>query len=214
MSALTLEEICTAALELADQSGVTNLTMRRLARQLGVAPMTLYGRLASRDELLEYVTEYALDTLQVPDVGRIARWDDAIVELMSAFRDLLREHPGIVQILISRRVISRSDRFAILVNQVIACLSAGSLDENQIIATWGLILAFTLGYVAYEGPRLPSDPRDDLDSRTAISFKGLAEREGLPYVLKYAEQIATVSRVDRYRDGLRALLASAKTDRH
>lgn len=56
---LTIDAIADAATELADETGLELLTMRRLAERLGVAAMTLYGYVPGKAELLDLLLDAA-----------------------------------------------------------------------------------------------------------------------------------------------------------
>ncbi len=56
-SGATIESIVRAATALADDGGLGAVSMRQVARRVGVAPMTLYGYVPGRDELLELMLD-------------------------------------------------------------------------------------------------------------------------------------------------------------
>ena len=57
--ALTREAIVLTAAELVDQYGLGDLSMRRLATELGVAPGALYWHLTNKQELLGHLARLA-----------------------------------------------------------------------------------------------------------------------------------------------------------
>ena len=50
---LNRERVLSAAVVLADEAGVEQLSMRKLAQELGVVPMALYKHVANKEELLD-----------------------------------------------------------------------------------------------------------------------------------------------------------------
>ncbi|WP_092806605.1 TetR/AcrR family transcriptional regulator [Rhodococcus globerulus] len=54
---LSLEQILDSAIELADAEGVTALSMGRVAKSLGFTTMSLYRYVASKDELIELISD-------------------------------------------------------------------------------------------------------------------------------------------------------------
>ncbi|MDX3103543.1 TetR family transcriptional regulator [Nonomuraea angiospora] len=54
---LTPQRIATAAVGIADAEGLDAVTMRRLATELGVAPMAPYRYVSGKDELLELMVD-------------------------------------------------------------------------------------------------------------------------------------------------------------
>ena len=63
---LTLPRIVAAAIALADRDGLADLSMRRLAGELGVATMSLYRHVPSRDDLLLAMIDTAVGAVPLP----------------------------------------------------------------------------------------------------------------------------------------------------
>jgi AcrR family transcriptional regulator len=91
---LTIERICAAALDIVDRDGIRELTMRRLADELGTGPASLYRHVASREELLVEVVDRVLGELSEPD--ETLEWRDAIEQLAHGMRRTLLRHRGVV----------------------------------------------------------------------------------------------------------------------
>ena len=64
-SPLSREVVLHTALQIIDEEGVDGLSMRRLARALGLDPMSLYRHAATKAELLDAVAERVLAQLTV-----------------------------------------------------------------------------------------------------------------------------------------------------
>jgi AcrR family transcriptional regulator len=91
---LSIEQVCEAALDIIDRGGLRELTMRRLADELGTAPASLYRHVSSRDELLMEVADLVLGELDRPDPG--LHWRDAVEQLAHGLRRVLVGHRGVV----------------------------------------------------------------------------------------------------------------------
>src|SRR4051812_35412169 len=92
---LSRERILDAALALVDRDGPSALSMRRIAQELDVWPMSLYRYFRDKDELLEALAETA--------VGEIAQPDD-LAELLRRARDAFERHPGAAHLHRDRRL--------------------------------------------------------------------------------------------------------------
>jgi DNA-binding transcriptional regulator YhcF (GntR family) len=66
---LARERITQAAIAVADAEGLSALSMRRLAVELGVATMTLYRHVADKDELLLFMLDAACRELSFPQAA-------------------------------------------------------------------------------------------------------------------------------------------------
>lgn len=64
---LSTERIVAAAIALADEEGLDNLHMRRLAAYLGAGTMSLYRHVGGRDELIDLMVEAAMGEEPQPD---------------------------------------------------------------------------------------------------------------------------------------------------
>ena len=53
---MSRERVLRAAIDFADANGIDSLSMRKLARELGVEAMTLYYYVANKQDLLEGMT--------------------------------------------------------------------------------------------------------------------------------------------------------------
>ena len=67
--ALTHDGVLRAAVELADQAGMASLTMRSLARHLGVEAMSLYHHVANKDALLDGMVDLVFAEMHQPRIG-------------------------------------------------------------------------------------------------------------------------------------------------
>jgi AcrR family transcriptional regulator len=63
---LTRERVLRAAIAIADADGFDSLTMRRLAKKLGVEAMSLYNHVASKDDLLDGLIDIVFGEIDVP----------------------------------------------------------------------------------------------------------------------------------------------------
>jgi AcrR family transcriptional regulator len=92
------------ALALADAEGLGAVTIRRLAKGLGVTPMALYWHFRSKDELLEGVAARIFEEVD-PSVDASAGWEEQLRALLGSMVGVLRAHPS-AAILLSTRTVS------------------------------------------------------------------------------------------------------------
>src|SRR5215211_3610215 len=63
---LTRERVLRAAVALADEGGFASLTMRKLAKELGVEAMSLYNHVANKDDLLDGMIDIVFGEIGLP----------------------------------------------------------------------------------------------------------------------------------------------------
>ena len=88
---MSRERVLRAAVEFADRNGIEALSMRKLARELGVEAMTLYHYVRSKNDLLEGMADLVAGEIELPadDVD----WKEATRRrAMSAHRVLAKHH--------------------------------------------------------------------------------------------------------------------------
>jgi AcrR family transcriptional regulator len=94
---LTLGEVVRAAIEVADTAGLGAVTMRRVADQLGVAPMSLYTYVPGKAELLDLMLDAVYRQLPRADlVGE--PWRARVAAVADENRELFRAHPWVAEV--------------------------------------------------------------------------------------------------------------------
>jgi AcrR family transcriptional regulator len=88
---LTRDRILQAALELADESGIDSLTMRKLGQELGFEAMSLYNHVANKDDVLDGILDLVLVESEPPSPE--GNWDIAIRGSALSVHAALRRHP-------------------------------------------------------------------------------------------------------------------------
>lgn len=81
-------DVVARAVEVLDAYGLADLSMRRLAGELGVRPSALYHHVASKQELLAAVADEIL-TRSLRPVGSGLAWRDALAAEAHALRDAM-----------------------------------------------------------------------------------------------------------------------------
>jgi AcrR family transcriptional regulator len=101
---LTPRTVVERALALAEAGGLKAVTIRRLARELGVTPMALYWHFRSKDELLDGMAASIFEEVDLT-VDASAAWQEQLRELLGSMLGVLRAHPSSA-ILLSTRTAS------------------------------------------------------------------------------------------------------------
>ncbi|WP_131736007.1 TetR/AcrR family transcriptional regulator C-terminal domain-containing protein [Actinomadura roseirufa] len=90
---LSREKILDAAFVLAADGGLDGLSMRRLARSLGVEAMSLYNHVASKGDLLDAMAGRVLGEIAVPDSA--LPWPERVRDVALSMYRALRRHPAV-----------------------------------------------------------------------------------------------------------------------
>jgi AcrR family transcriptional regulator len=90
-----------AAIAQADAGGLDDLSMRKLAEVLEVAPMALYRHVASRDDLIDGMIDLVFAEIDVPGTG--PDWRTAMHRRAVSVRDAMARHRWAIGLMESRR---------------------------------------------------------------------------------------------------------------
>lgn len=138
---LTRERIVVAALDLIGHEGLAACNMRRLASDLGVAPMSIYYHVPSKSDLLEAVADRALADIRWPDEGLV--WEEAVRVGAFEARRVARRYPELLQSLFDP---ARSSVRRLAQRSVDMCRKAGFTDLDAWTAV-RTVIQYTTGAV-------------------------------------------------------------------
>jgi AcrR family transcriptional regulator len=88
---LNRERVLRAAIALADEGGIEALSMRKIARELGVEAMSLYNHVANKDEILRGISDLVTGEIELPPDG--TDWKACIRRHAISTRDTFVRHP-------------------------------------------------------------------------------------------------------------------------
>lgn len=159
--------ILRAAVEVADEDGVTGVTMHAVARRLGVTPMALYRHVRNKADLLDGLIEQLLaeimESVPPPDPSpRRDAWADALVAMAQGARAVAHRHPAAFPLLLSRPATTAGAR-AIRAH-VHDLLRHAGVGERHVERLERILTTAALGMAAGEvSARFVHHPRDVLD---------------------------------------------------
>lgn len=146
------DAIVTAAVSLADADGSDALTMRGLARHLGVEAMSLYHHFASKDALLDAMVDRVYGEIALPNAD--SDWRTEVHRRSESVRAVLHRHPWALPLMESRRTPGPANLAYHDAN--IACLRAVGFTPAQVAHAYAVVDAFVYGFVLQEAT-LPFD---------------------------------------------------------
>ena len=97
---LSRKRVLRAAIAHADRYGLEELSMRKLADVLRVAPMALYRHIANKDDLIDAMIDVVFSEIEPP--APEAEWKPAMRQRAIAVRDALLRHRWAVGLMESR----------------------------------------------------------------------------------------------------------------
>ena len=98
---LSKEMIVDAAIAIVDESGISTMTTRAIAKRLGVGQASLYNHITSREELLDLLNARILASVDLTPLDH-PDWAEAVYGGTLAFLAALQQHPNMMRILATR----------------------------------------------------------------------------------------------------------------
>lgn len=141
--------IVTAAVALADAEGLAGLSMRKVAAELHVSPMRLYGYVATKDELLDLMADSAYGEIAAL-LGDASGWESALRTIAVTTRDCALRHEWFVELIGGRPHLGPH---ALDVMEATASALASALGPeggDRLLAALGVFNAYLVGAVRNE----------------------------------------------------------------
>lgn len=101
---LTVDDIAASAITIADAEGLGALSMRRVAAELGVTAMSLYGYVPSKAELIDVLIDRVIGEIAMPD-DLPGGWRSKLEHVARQNWQLSLRHPWLLQVATSRPVL-------------------------------------------------------------------------------------------------------------
>lgn len=142
---LSAERVLTGALDLADEIGINELTIRRLADALDVKPMTIYHHVPNKEAIIDGMVDLVFSEISDPDPT--LGWKPALRERCVSARTVLARHPWAAAYMESRttpgpETLSHHDA-------VLGCLRRG-MSLQMTAHAYALLDAFVYGFALQE----------------------------------------------------------------
>lgn len=174
---LSREIILARALRIANEQGLDALTLRRLAKDLDVAPMAIYRYFRNKDELLSEMFDYVSS---LPDLAACADadWRVELANAYVAIRSNLVAHPGILPMMTQRYGAGElTNKSTEQVLQIIK--RSGAPDELRARTNYALI-AYTVGFAVLESAVRYQQGVAGIDSEAQWIAMGVDRMASLP----------------------------------
>ena len=139
---LSRERILRTALSLIAREGPEGLSMRRLAQDLDVWPMSLYRYFHDKEELLAALADAAAEDIAPPATA--GPWREQMQELLGQARTIFKRHPG------GLRPQDDGPATARVRDTGLAILERAGFDPNEAQTAWQALLAYTAGTAAFD----------------------------------------------------------------
>ncbi len=192
---LSTQAIVESAMTVADEDGLEAVSIRRVAALLGVRPMSLYTHIASKDELLDLMTNELVGLLVVepPPSGG---WRSELSAIARRSHEVFVAHPWVLAAFVRRpRPGPNTARHA---KQMARAVAGLKLEPNDTWTLLAIVDDFVLGHALRSATRANARAIDA--SLTQADLAEMPELEALPDVIeaRYSD--------DKFEIGLQTVL--------
>ena len=154
---LSRERVVGAALAIADADGLGALTIRSLATELGVKPMSVYYHVAGKDDILAALVDVVFGEIELPVPGR--DWRPEMERRADSARAVLARHRWAIGLLESRPDPGPANLRHH--DTVLASLRAAGFSPELTAHAYALIDSYVYGFALQEAS-LPFEGRESV----------------------------------------------------
>ena len=179
---LNRERVLEAAVELADESGIAALSMRKLGESVGVEAMSLYRHVANKDDLLDGIVDIVASEIETPVVG--GPWKEEMRRRSISAHEVLMRHPWATLLIVSRANVGPA--MLRYVDATVGCLVEGGFSYAVADHAWNAIDNHVYGFTLQK-QNFPFAP--DEYAEVAKSFLPMIPAETHPYLHGMSQEV-------------------------
>lgn len=201
---LTRERILEAALSLVDEEGIEALSMRRLAKGLGVDPMAIYHHLSNKRALLSALIKEVFSGMRVMNLKGTGDWRGRVRAWALAFREVARAHPKLVPQLASHPE-AAAEATLESTEELYATFEAAGMKPYQVVGAVGVVIDYLNGFALAEASgALGGDPDEH---RKMLELLDARPRKELPAMRRTLEALPNEDLGMSFEFGLEVVLS-------
>jgi AcrR family transcriptional regulator len=153
---LTRERILQTGLQMIDQQGLEAFTMRKLAQELGVDPMSIYRHFENKDALLDGVADVLWSEVKLPE-SRVG-WEALLRSFATSLRALAHAHPHAYTLLCKNQSLSLA--LLRLCDVALEQLQQAGFEQKRALEILCTVSSYAMGYAMVELSALSPVPSE------------------------------------------------------
>jgi AcrR family transcriptional regulator len=197
---LTRERVVDAALAIMDREGLEAVTMRRVAREVGVEAMSLYNHVDDKNDLLHGVCDRIMSGFEFPDTDG-KNWADRCRDGARAWRRLLQAHPDVMRLFAETHGPSPSSVDSLRPTEfALSLLREAGLSDRDTVQAFHAFGGYIQGFVMMEGGSIKGDHAGN--DEHGMEFSASASPELFPCLNAVAQYFAECDADEQFEYGL------------
>jgi len=153
---LSRERVLRTAIALADERGASELTMRKLAKALGVEAMSLYNHVAHKTDLLDGMVDIVFSEIHAPAAG--GDWKAELRKRAVSTREALNRHRWAIGQMEGRS--HHGPNNLRLHEAVLGCLRSAGFPIPMTVHAMSVQDAYIYGFALQQSDMTPETPED------------------------------------------------------
>src|SRR4026209_2419415 len=147
---LTRERVIDAGLRVMDAEGLEAVSMRRVAREVGVEAMSLYNHVRDKDDLLQGICDRVMGDFVFPEPTE--DWAELCKAGARSWRNVLQAHPDVMRLFAETHGPSPVSPGALLPTEfALRLLREGGLSDRDTVQAFHALGGYIQGFVMMEG---------------------------------------------------------------
>jgi TetR/AcrR family tetracycline transcriptional repressor len=175
--ALSVQRIVDVATRISEDEGFEAISMRRVADELGVTAMALYGYVATKHHMLELIADQYMAELDLAERARA--WDRRLMRIFKSFHELMLARPILAHVLIEQTVDAPATHR--MAEVVLGILRKHGFKDAEAVEIFSVLASYTVGFTLSQRAREPSGDEN------AQRIQRLASESAYPNLSAVAE---------------------------
>lgn len=201
---LTRERVIEAALDIMDAEGLDAVTMRYVARAVGVEAMSLYHHVRDKDDLLDGVCARVMADFRYPEDR--SSWIETARFAAREWRRVLKTHPNVIA-LFAERQRPMTDIDALMPMEfALEVIGEAGIEGRDLVTVFNVMGGYIMGSVMMEVGRMFSAGTLDADIPDPAAIAGILPPDRLPAIIASLPHLAACDPDEQFEFGLDLLL--------
>lgn len=198
--------ILRTSLEIIDRDGLTGLTVRKLAEQLGVSAMAIYRHYQSKAEIERQLVDLVVGDYDVTSHDE-TDWREWLYTTYAGMRAALCAHPGVMPLLDNASY--QGGKALAVMDRILCKLNSAGLTAEQSALLFHTLMANMIGSVVLmndeERSLIAFGPNAERQRSRKLSFE-MVSLEPFPNIALHAPQLAGISGDQHFRDSVTLII--------
>ncbi|MBA3690593.1 MAG: TetR/AcrR family transcriptional regulator C-terminal domain-containing protein [Actinobacteria bacterium] len=207
---LNRDRIVDAALLIMDREGLEAVTMRRVAREVGVEAMSLYHHVADKDDLLDRLCSRVMTDFRIPEDDD-RPWTERARHGAREWRRVLKSHPNVIALFAERTKPMTEVDSLLPMEYALSLIMESGADERAAVQTFNVMGGYIMGFVMMETGQMFTAGALDAQNPDPAAVAPTFPADQLPCIAAALPHLATCDPDEQFEFGLDLLFGGLET---